>query len=91
MKLDKLKMETFGLRIRFKGDKSWDPVANCLLLAVQPLLRAKARSVLQDRLAQEVPKYQERTTLKMIRMLYGIREKPWSGLEGRIFGKSTKK
>ena len=91
MKLDKLKMETFGLRIRFKGDKSFDPIANVLMIALNPLIRAKARHLLETQLTEAIPKYQHKTSLKMIRMLYGMKEKPWSGLEGRIFGSKGKK
>lgn len=91
MKLDKFKMETFGLRIRFKGEKTWDPVANCFLRAMNPLIRSKVRQMLESSLAAEITKNQNKTTLKMVRMLYGMKEKPWSGLEGRIFGGKTRK
>ena len=91
MKLDKLTMQTFDLKIRFLGEKTFDPVANLLLIALRPILKMKVRQMLETQLAAEVTKHQEKTTLKMIRMLYGIKEKPWSGLEGRLpFRKSRK-
>lgn len=90
MKLEKFAMQTFGLRIRLKGEKTWDPVANCLLRALNPLIRHKVRQMLEQHFEQQITEYQSKTSLKMIRMLYGIKEKPWSGLEGMFAGKSRK-
>lgn len=84
MKLDKLTMQTFDLKLILLGEKTLDPVANLLLLAVRPLIRMKVRQVLEQQLTAEVTKHQDKTSLKMIRMLYGIKEKPWSGLEGKL-------
>lgn len=91
MKLDKLTMETFDMKTRLLGEKTFDPVSNILLVALHPLIKRKVRQVLKDHLGAQVKQYQDQTSLKMIRMLYGIKEKPWSGLEGKLPFRKSKK
>lgn len=91
MKLDKFTLEAYDLKLKFIGDKKYDPIANIFLLAIRPVVKIKVRQVLEHRLAEEVTKHQDKTSLKMIRMLYAIKEKPWSGLEGRLSAFGSRK
>lgn len=91
MKLDKLTMEPFDLKMRLLGEKTFDPVANVLLIGLRPIIKRKARQVLKAQLGAQVKQYQDKTSFKMIRMLYGIKEKPWSGLEGKMPFRKSKK